>query len=60
MDNQIAKCPVCNTDDFIEFTFVSHHSKGRISKNNPSDYEAIYICEKSHFFDGEGVLPEVK
>ncbi len=48
-------CPVCNSKDNCKFVFVEHvNTKGHHSKDNPSDFHYLYLCDNLHVFDQDG------
>ncbi len=46
------KCPICGSEDYVQFVFVLHVSEsGLLSKDNPSDDHWLYMCPDRHIYN---------
>lgn len=46
-----AKCPICGSEDHIEFVFSGVYEKAvRVSLVNPSDFRLLRVCPNLHVF----------
>ena len=51
-------CPACKSNDHCKYVFAHHYAAEDkcIREDNPSDYQALYICPNIHVFDSKGNL----